>query len=140
MFGENAINQADAPYGTGRTVEWSDVRLAFNASFTPSVVRGTQQDIYWFDALFENLTTGQQFTINALMPVASSMLVIDAGAHTAVVRVTGAHDVSVLESVEPSDGARWLYILPGAQTFRWTEASLGAATVTVRELYRRRWT
>ena len=140
ICGSDGIQQGDAPHATGRTVEWSDVRLAFNASFTPAVVRGTQQDIYWFDAVFESLATGQQFAIEAIMPVAGGSLVIDAAAHTAVVQVTGAHDLPVLESIEPSDPARWLHILPGAQTFQWTEASLGDASLTLTLNYRERWT
>jgi len=85
-------------------------------------VSGFTNGLYHCSAVIANATTGDQFTIDKWMALAS-LLTIDSDAHT-VIHTEQNVDYSVPRALAPADPVEWMRLAVGANALSYTEGSI----------------
>lgn len=131
LFGDGSICQPEVPTGTAEYVEFDDIEVTFD---TPPYTKvQAEESVYAYDATLENLTTGQVATIHFIGKT-SEPLTIDCATREAY---GGELALAMPWAVEWDDEMEGLYLVPGANSLRWTETGIG--TITIVTTHRGRW-
>ncbi|MCJ7676822.1 MAG: hypothetical protein MUO35_03780 [Anaerolineales bacterium] len=132
VLGDGSVCQDEVPANSGGTVILDNIEIALD---TPvyAFIRGSEE-IYSYDAVLENVTTGQSMTISFIGALNEKLTInCETGEVTG-----GAMVLPVPWAVEWGDEVGRLHLEPGvANSLKWTEASLG--TLGVKTLWRGRW-
>ncbi len=138
--------QADAAVALGTTVRWRNVAIDLSPNFTPTIVIGSASDVYLMTGVLENVTTGQTVTVTYPVGPISSLnteLQIFTAIHRLIYRQrlggVDSHELDIPGALEPADLQEWLYLQPGSNTLRWTEANIGAGSLNIATIFRDRW-
>lgn len=143
MLGENATQQPDAEFNSGREVRLRNVNVHLHEDYIPHfIVPAAGHEAYWWQATLENVTTGQVLTLND----AGARINVNALSIYPQNRAVAGRDAAAFPAfsrpgaVEPDDLQDWFYLQPGVNIIRYTEPSIGNALVSAAVAWRPRWT
>jgi hypothetical protein len=131
ILGDGSVNQDEVAVDTDAEAILDNIEITFDTP--PYIAVIAKEEIYSYDAVLENETTGQAITIHFISALNESLTI-----NCETKQVTGGElGLSVPYAIECTDEVDWLYLVPGVNALKYTEASLG--TIGLVATWRGRW-
>jgi phage-related protein len=119
------------PVGSAAEAILDNIEIVFDTP--PYIAVMPKEEIYSYDAVLENTTTGQSIMIHFISAL-NEPLTINCETKT----VTGGElGLSVPYAIDCTDEVDWLYLVPGVNALKWTESSIGGLGIVT--TWRGRW-
>lgn len=119
LFGYEYTAEDDLPIGSSGTIALDNTELTWD--MPPYIAVLPKEEIYSYDAVLENETTGQSIVIHFISALSEPLTI-----NCETKQVTGGElRLSVPYALDFSDEVDWMYFVPGVNVIRYIESGIG---------------